>query len=353
MDCKCAGAGYCKQYDRMMTYGHWRQCQTNPEFQAVLARLPKLTITQEKIDRDAERRSKMVKSLLGVELECVYRSDNPVEFAGCGCHIFDCEIHDRCVPWRKKKLKPGVKVCSECKDRTTQMLQPKLINIPPPRIHVSEIASLLGAKRIKAVCINLDRRPDRWKRFTENCLIEGVERFSAFDAKKLEVPEWWRAGNGAWGCHLSHEKILEDAIQEGLHEEGGMLLVLEDDALFEPDFADRVRNYLRVVPQDWDQIYLGGQHKGHRRPRFINKSVKKGMKVNRTHAYAVNWRYIIGLSTYLSRCMKKKSYPHHVDHRMELKHSQINCYVPTRWLVGQRRGTSDIGKSSNEDRFWR
>lgn len=57
----------------------------------------------------------------------------------------------------------------------------------------------------RVVCINLDRRGDRWHRFQDNVASAGwpfveIERFSAVDGHKVPSPGWWRAGGGAWGC---------------------------------------------------------------------------------------------------------------------------------------------------------
>ena len=34
-------------------------------------------------------------------------------------------------------------------------------------------------------------------------------------------------------------------------------MILEDDAVFAPDFADRFRKYMNDTPEDWDAIFLG------------------------------------------------------------------------------------------------
>lgn len=52
-----------------------------------------------------------------VTLPCIYRSEKPIEYAACGCHVYDCEIHEKVVPWRKKGLIEGIKVCEECNER--------------------------------------------------------------------------------------------------------------------------------------------------------------------------------------------------------------------------------------------
>ena len=122
-----------------------------------------------------------------------------------------------------------------------------------------------GGAEVRALCINLDRRPERWEAFKRNCPIRGVHRFPAIDGRAVRPPAWWRQGGGAWGCMLSHIRILEQALADGLDRcggRGGVLLVLEDDALFPPDFAERAARFIRALPADWEQAYLGGQHRG-------------------------------------------------------------------------------------------
>jgi len=151
-----------------------------------------------------------------------------------------------------------------------------------------------GGAEVRALCINLDRRPERWEAFKRNCPIRGVVRFPAINGRAVRPPAWWRQGGGAWGCMLSHIRILEQALTDGLDRSGGVLLVLEDDALFPPDFAERAVRFIRALPADWEQVYLGGQHRGLRvrPPQRVNDEVVRPFMVNRTQAYAVRGPFI-------------------------------------------------------------
>ncbi len=40
-----------------------------------------------------------------------------------------------------------------------------------------------GGADVRALCINLDRRPERWEAFKRNCPIRGVDRFPAIKAR--------------------------------------------------------------------------------------------------------------------------------------------------------------------------
>jgi len=210
---------------------------------------------------------------------------------------------------------------------------------------------------MKAVCISLNRRPDRWESFRRSCPIPGVERFPAIDGRKVRPPAWWKQGGGAWGCMLSHIRILERALTDGMDQRNEVLLVLEDDALFPDDFDERTARFLEALPSDWYQIYLGGQHRGLRAkpPQRINAEVVRPHMVNRTQAYAVRGKFIRTLYQHLcdwpahARCPR-----HHVDHRMELLHKsgEHNIYAPTQWIIGQAGGRSDICGRITQDRYW-
>jgi len=113
------------------------------------------------------------------------------------------------------------------------------------------LARSAGGTPVRALCINLDRRPERWEAFNRNCPIRGVHRFPAIDGRRVRPPVWWRQGGGAWGCMLSHIRILEQALTDGL-DRRGVVLVLEDDALFPPDFAEQATRFISALPGDWD-----------------------------------------------------------------------------------------------------
>lgn len=219
------------------------------------------------------------------------------------------------------------------------------------------LSASAGGAVVRALCINLDRRPERWEAFKRNCPIRGVHRFPAIDGRSVRPPAWWRQGGGAWGCMLSHIRILEQALTDGLDRGGGVLLVLEDDALFPPDFPERAARFIRALPFDWEQAYLGGQHRGLRvrQPQRVNDEVVRPFMVNRTQAYAVRGPFIRVLYQHLCDWPAHARSPrHHVDHRMELLHAsgRHKVYAPTTWIVGQAGGPSDISGRVTQDRYW-
>jgi len=107
--------------------------------------------------------------------------------------------------------------------------------------------------------------------------------FPAVDGGLLPVPEDWKVGQPAWGCHCSHETILRDALLSGCKR----ILVLEDDVGFVPGFASKIGKFLARVPEDWDQLMIGGQQMDDGFKREEVPGVYRVSQHERTHAYAV------------------------------------------------------------------
>ena len=109
------------------------------------------------------------------------------------------------------------------------------------------------------VCINLDKRKDRWERmqarFTEHNIAQ-VVRFSALDGNSLDIPAIWDDFPGAYGCLRSHLAVVEQA----RHEKKQSVLIFEDDAVLDPQLNARFNEYVDQLPEDWDMVFFGGIH---------------------------------------------------------------------------------------------
>ena len=124
----------------------------------------------------------------------------------------------------------------------------------------------------KIVCINLDRRPDRYERFKsemEKFNIKNVQRFSAVDGNTITETNTALL-KGEVGILLSHLNIIKNAKKEGLKN----ILIMEDDVFF-TDEIKNIDDYLQKVPNDWDFIYFGGNHVYGPKPTPINDKVLK------------------------------------------------------------------------------
>ena len=118
----------------------------------------------------------------------------------------------------------------------------------------------------RVLVLNLDRRPQRWEAFCARLEKRGdwpfpePQRYSAVDGKEIPSDDFppserWKSSPGARGCFLSHRQILGE-VAAGTEN----VLILEDDAFCVKGFGVKVAEFLAAVPDDWDQIYLGGQH---------------------------------------------------------------------------------------------
>ena len=88
------------------------------------------------------------------------------------------------------------------------------------------------------VCLNLDRRPERWARMKERFAkhnIADVIRFSAIDGERVSVPSGWNSSAGAWGCLQSNLSIIQMAREERWPH----VLIFEDDVVFDENLGSK------------------------------------------------------------------------------------------------------------------
>ncbi|MBI1371000.1 MAG: hypothetical protein GC162_20390 [Planctomycetes bacterium] len=200
----------------------------------------------------------------------------------------------------------------------------------------------------RVVVVNLRRRPDRLAQL-EKALADcdwpfrRPERFDAIDggSGKVPAPIGWTAGGGAWGCMQSHRQVLERAIMDDV----GSLLVLEDDVCMRPTFREDIERFLSAVPDDWDQLMLGGQHINNT-PNQVKPGVVRCTNCQRTHGYAVRGKYMRDL--YRKWCSSSG----HCDHVMGPFQSAYRVYAPDPFIFGQDRTRSDINGAINAKKFW-
>lgn len=192
--------------------------------------------------------------------------------------------------------------------------------------------------------LNLDRRPDRWARFLDRLRalpawpLAEPERFPAVDGETVDPPAWWTESRGAWGCFQSHVAMWQRARDDRLDN----VLILEDDVFWVDRFASRLEQSLTHVPDDWHQVYLGGQHLRTDRvmPQPVNPWTVRCLNTGRTHAYLLR----AGILPELLGTVCGRRWNLHIDNLLASLHQarRFNHYAPREWLFGQVAGRSDV-----------
>lgn len=144
----------------------------------------------------------------------------------------------------------------------------------------------------KIYLINLDRRLDRLDRVKQRCSDIGIsfERVTAVDGLKLEcqitraksgiAPCYWNLS--ALGLVLTFRNIIKESIASNVES----ILILEDDVFFHNEFTILTRQWIPMIPKNWETIYFGALHI---EPfQMINDHIGKITKAYHTHCWALN-----------------------------------------------------------------
>ncbi len=216
-------------------------------------------------------------------------------------------------------------------------------------------------EQIPVVCLNLDRRPDRWERIQGSPGFRSfphIERWSGTDGKKIDIMNdprvsvlvkhnitmKTRRGHefidtaGAVGCYLSHASVYEWFAKSN----DQVILIFEDDVALPAGCYERLKEYVARTPllQDsnkWDMWMLGPNiAESSRVPSAGDTQDIKSFVL--AHAYFVSKR---GAEKLL-----KHIYPieFHVDGYMSYlaKLNILKIYGPSRPLFMQAGSASDI-----------
>ena len=150
----------------------------------------------------------------------------------------------------------------------------------------------------KIICINLDRRSDRWMEVQQQFKKAGisVERYSAIDGNPMSWNHVRNKANpletedikfrGVAGCMASHVNIWKMAKEKGWKN----VLIVEDDCDFVHEVQERFTERINQVPLNWDLLYLGGIHEtrgGLYIPDKISQHIVKAKRMITTTCYAI------------------------------------------------------------------
>jgi GR25 family glycosyltransferase involved in LPS biosynthesis len=134
------------------------------------------------------------------------------------------------------------------------------------------------------VCINLDRRPERWLRMQhkfDQHDIQSVHRFPALDGASMELPASWLHTPGAYGCLRSHLQVVLEARRLGVRN----VLIFEDDVVFDDHLEKRFSDSIEQLPPDWDMLVFGALHKDE--PIKISDNFARITQAYSTYAYVL------------------------------------------------------------------
>lgn len=117
----------------------------------------------------------------------------------------------------------------------------------------------------QVLVINLERDKERWKQAEKQVReIVGFEpvRIDAVYGAKMTpeeisdqaTPMCAQFCTGAMiGCWLSHKKCWQYMVDRNIDQ----AMILEDDCVFSPDFNQKLDEYTKALPADWEMLLLG------------------------------------------------------------------------------------------------
>jgi GR25 family glycosyltransferase involved in LPS biosynthesis len=175
---------------------------------------------------------------------------------------------------------------------------------------------------LKAIVINLDSRPDRYKEFQKNKFPFPVERFSGITASC-----------GEDGCAQSHLAVITSQTEFPF-------IVFEDDCqLIQPWSV--VEKAMNQLPADWSALWLGGNLRtSHKNSRYSDNL----FKLNHTyalHAVIYNSKNMIDFIAKRNKGTEGRNidiFYHDVVQQM------FNCFIVYPLVATQRPGWSDINQ---------
>lgn len=187
----------------------------------------------------------------------------------------------------------------------------------------------------RVAVITLRRRQDR-ARNVERIVADlppgwPIEIVAAVDGATVSAPPSWSASTGAWACRESHLGVLTAGARESL-------LVFEDDAVLPPDLAERLAALVAGLPEDWEGLWLGGQHRLAAVP--YGPGVVRCVRTYRLHAYLLRGHAIGTAAEVCRRALI------HWDLELALALGRRGrTYAPDPFLVGVDGSPSDIPDS--------
>lgn len=183
------------------------------------------------------------------------------------------------------------------------------------------------------VCINLERRSDRWQRMQVRFAHHGIRdvaRFEALDGLSIPIPSTWDDFPGSYACLRSHLAVVENAYKS----RSSSVLIIEDDVIFHPDLRRVFSEYIKELPDDWDMLFFGALHG--EPPTPVTKHIVKLTHSLSTYAYALKhtiYEAFIDLNRQLLTVL---------DENTRALQKEFNCYCFMPHLAWVEEDYSDV-----------
>lgn len=187
----------------------------------------------------------------------------------------------------------------------------------------------------KVYCINLEHREDRKNHILSECVkydLGDLSFFNAINGHIIENP--YKVSNGNFGLILTNIEIIKDAKNNNYKN----ILILEDDCYFTSEVLN-IDTYFDALPDDWDMLYLGGNHNthvGNLPPKKINEKIVQLHSTLTTHFVAINNNMYDVILARLSK----------FDNPIDVVYTGIqklyNVYSTYKTIAKQLNGYSDI-----------
>lgn len=199
----------------------------------------------------------------------------------------------------------------------------------------------------KVFLINLDRRQDRLENFkkeVEKFNLGEFERFSAYDGNSLDLTKYSpHVKPGVIGLLQSNLSIIREAKKKNYKK----IAIIEDDCFFTEEVLN-IENYFSVLPDNWDLLYMGGNHNtnwGYESPIQINDKIIKLHHTFTTHFVVINET----MFDVIENCIINTEEP--IDTLYCNLQKKYNVYSFTPAIAHQLEGFSDI-ENNNVNYKW-
>jgi GR25 family glycosyltransferase involved in LPS biosynthesis len=200
---------------------------------------------------------------------------------------------------------------------------------------------MIDLDKVKKVVINLERRPDRLKKFDDEM------KFIGWDYNIFKAIDY---GNYL-GCAYSHQEILK----EFLASDEKYIMVLEDDCFFMPYSKNQLKKSLDELNMiDWDYFHLGPSINcpvNNYSDNLLDLSKLPEQEehhrgIYNTVCYIVNRKFAEMVLRWEESNLKAIDQYYYEDIFGKLK-----CYAPSLPIVTQQVGFSDINKTTDNNHY--